>query len=268
MQKELEAITAKKESGEKLSKAEEEKLEKLTNDYNELTTKMIKAKETDDYNTTIAQRKANLKYLDDMTFKVKTSSVEANNMGGDKKDVLLNFGAMITGTFQYLDSALVARTFNIEFSVYVKMIMVEFDKLRETIVSTKNRDNFFQYLKYRAGASSFFKDFVLNLKEIDKEVERDTDQSLAARILNDMIRSSGFMTPKIIGDLNETRHYALVLDKGDVDILKRSENMDIQNKGNLNRLFEKLRILNLLVIDFLVFLFGFCLTFIALLLVL
>lgn len=176
-------------------------------------------------------------------------NLQTGKSGGLHNDDYLEFGTLIKVGMQYIDGTGVVRTAHIAFNVHVNMVIAEFDKIKEAIISTKDRDTFFQYLKWRAGHASFLKDFTLNLREIDKEVERDTDSSIQGRIMSDMVRNSGFLTPKILSDLNESRHYALALDKGDVDMLKRDSKFDIQARAGLNKVFEKLRILDLIIVN-------------------
>ena len=180
---------------------------------------------------------------------VADHNLQTGKSGGLHNDDYLEFGTLIKVGMQYIDGTGVVRTAHIAFNVHVNMVIAEFDKIKDAIISTKDRDTFFQYLKWRAGHASFLKDFTLNLREIDKEVERDTDSSIQGRIMSDMVRNSGFLTPKILSDLNESRHYALALDKGDVDMLKRDSKFDIQARAGLNKVFEKLRILDLIIVN-------------------
>jgi hypothetical protein len=180
---------------------------------------------------------------------IADQNLRVDKNGGLHNDDYLEFGSLIRIGMQYIDGTGVVRTAHISFNVHVNMIIAEFDKIKDAIISTKDRDTFFQYLKWRAGHASFLKDFTLNLREIDKEVERDTDTSIQGRIMSDMVRNSGFLTPKILSDLNESRHYALALDKGDVDILKRDHKFDIQARAGLNKVFDKLRILDLIIVN-------------------
>jgi hypothetical protein len=175
------------------------------------------------------------------------TGLSSTSFGGLNKSDYLEFPELVIAGFTVLDGDLRPHIIEISFNVNVKMMEIESQKIKDVIISTKERDTFFQYLKYRAGASHFFKDFILNLKEIEKEVERNTNQTLANRILTDMVRTSGLLAPKILGDLNETRHYSLILDKSDVDDLRRNSKIDIESRGPLLRIFEKLCILNLII---------------------
>lgn len=187
--------------------------------------------------------------LIDSTVNLKIEEVSDSYFGGDKSNnvAYLNFGGKISASFKLLDNNLTPVPITISFHMNVKMMRIEAHKISEVIKSTRERDNFYQYLKYRAGASHFFKDFILNLKEIEKEVERKTSANLAERLLNDMVRTSGLTMPKILGDISETRHFILVLDKSDVDDLRRVERIDVESRGPLEKLFNSLRILSLLI---------------------
>lgn len=189
------------------------------------------------------------KRIMDSTVNLRVEEVRDSYFGGDKSHnaQYLNFGGHISASFKVFNMQMTPVLINISFNMHVKMMRIESHKIAEVIKSTRERDNFFQYLKYRAGGSHFFKDFILNLKEIEKEVERKTNANLADRILNDMIRTSGLITPKILGDISETRHFILVLDKSDADNLRRMERIDIESRGPLEKLFSSLRILSLFI---------------------
>jgi hypothetical protein len=220
--------------------------------HTELETRNAELKQNIAKNTLkndIEQLKEKQRKIMDSTVNLRIDDTDEKYFGGNKSHnaVYLNFGGLIHASFKILDTNLSPVAINISFNLHVKMMRIEGHKIREVIKSTKERDNFFQYLKYRAGGSEFFKDFILNLKEIDKEVERKTSQKLPERILTDIVRTSGLLTPKILGDINETRHYTLILDKSDVDDLRRVERIDVESRGHLDRIFNNLRILDLII---------------------
>ena len=123
------------------------------------------------------------------------------------------------------------------------------EKLLPAIASIKERENFYNYLKWRAGTASFFKDFVLNLKEIDKDVARDTSSNLRDRLIKEMTKSSGLLAPKFWGNLAETRYFTLIVDKSDLEVLQRTYNLDLESKSSLQRVFNNLRLLSLIVVN-------------------
>jgi hypothetical protein len=176
-----------------------------------------------------------------------SSNQVGNTKNGENQS--LNFGRNFVAKFNLATADGKTAQITISFNFIVNMMDVESEKLVDTIASAKSRDNFFNYLGFRAGTNSFWKDFVFNLKEIDKEVARDTSQDLRDRILADMVKSSGLTTPKIWGDLAETRHYILVLDKSDVELLKKEHKFNIENPANLKRVFELMRILTLIIVN-------------------
>lgn len=161
----------------------------------------------------------------------------------------MEFGYTFAADFKALDLQGTPHSIRITFFFHVKMMDVGTEQLYDAITTSKTRDNFFNYLKWRAGGTSFFKGFLLNLKEIDKDVARNTSDDLRSRIVSDMIKSSGFTAPKFWADLAEVRHYILVIDKADVDNLKTQFNFDIERTGNLYKLFNALKILTLVVVN-------------------
>jgi len=137
----------------------------------------------------------------------------------------------------------------IQFKVDVSLMTVEAEKVIEAIGTSKDRSNLFNYMKMRAGASGFFKDFVLNLKEIDKEVARDTSDSLSDRLLASMMRRGGFLTPMAFSDIEEAKYFLLVLEQCDADTLKSQYGFDISKPGTLQLIFKRFNILSLVLVD-------------------
>ena len=139
--------------------------------------------------------------------------------------------------------------FRITFNTKVNMVPVESDKLLEIIGNTKSRSVMFNYLQYKAVAIPFMKGFLLNLKEIDKEVKRNVSDSLEDRILSSMSSTGGFITPKFFSSLAEARHYVICLEKSDVDTLKSEYGFDLKKPNALHILFDRYRILSLVIVD-------------------
>jgi hypothetical protein len=138
---------------------------------------------------------------------------------------------------------------NLLANIRTMLVDVEQTKLLPVIGDLKQRDNFYNYLRWRAGGASFARDFILNLDEIDKDVHRNTSMNLRDRILADMIKTSGVTAPRFWGKLAETRYFTLVLDKSDVQILREKYRIDIENQSGLNRVFNNLRLLSLVIVN-------------------
>jgi hypothetical protein len=137
----------------------------------------------------------------------------------------------------------------VTFTTKVNMVPVESDKLLDIIGNTKSRSMMFNYLQLKAGTISFMKGFLMNLKEIDKEVQRNVSDSLEDRILSSMSSTGGFITPKFFSTLAEARHYVICLEKSDVDTLKSQYNFDLKKPNALHLLFDRYSILSLVVVD-------------------
>lgn len=135
------------------------------------------------------------------------------------------------------------------FYIDLRSIQIDAGKIIEVLGETKNRDILFQYLKLRAGTSSLFKDFILNLKTIDKDVQRAVSDDISDRIMNDLTSRSGTLTPKLFAEVNESKYYTLILERSDVESLKTNHNFDLYRPANLKLVFEKYKILSLVVVD-------------------
>jgi hypothetical protein len=144
-----------------------------------------------------------------------------------------------------------ASAYLLSFNVNVRMLNVEAAKVIEAVGTTRDRSNFFNYLKFRASGSyaSFFKDFILNLKEIDKTVHRDMSANPADRMLNDMIRRGGTMVPEHFSDLFEAKHYFMIVEQSDADVLRTKHGFDLNKANALTLLFDKFNILSLVIVD-------------------
>jgi hypothetical protein len=158
--------------------------------------------------------------------------------------------ASVDAIYNHLNDQKRAGTaFNAVFKCFLKTIPVDSAKLSELLGDTKDRTALFSYLKARAGASSFWKDFVMNLAQIEKSVQRQTSSSPADRILEAMVRSSGYLSPTMFTAPYEIRQFVLVLERSDVDALRTKYNFDLRKAGALRVLFDNYSILSLCVVD-------------------
>ena len=179
---------------------------------------------------------------------VKTNS----NISTRSKDYVVSAGSVFSQTiyFKDKDGNFGNNSMELTFRVIVNLMVVPADKLITAIADTKDRSNYYNYVSARAGSSTFFKDFLLNLKQINKDAKRDTSKSLEDRVISSMLSAGGVTMPHLIADMIETKHYTLILDKGDLDTLEKSHNMTIFNNDNgIKMLFKNMKILTLVVVD-------------------
>ena len=169
---------------------------------------------------------------------------EARDSGAD-----VDAGSYIVMTMNIRQSTQDETLPNLTFNFKIGALPIESSKLVETIGTTKDRNILFNYFKMRAGNGSFWKDFVLNLKEIDKEVQRNTSDSLEDRLLASMMRKGGFLVPEYFSDVGEMRHYILYLERSDVDAMKSKYGFDIKKPNALRLMFERYSILSLVIVD-------------------
>lgn len=138
----------------------------------------------------------------------------------------------------------------VDFTATVKLLPVPTDKLIEVVGTTRDRSVLFNFLKMRAGASSFWKGFVANLREIEKSVDRKLSKDLGDRMIEDMVRGGGFTAPRLMNDLGEEiRQYVMVLEKSEADELKTRYGFDLRKPSALEQLFDGFLILSLVVVD-------------------
>lgn len=149
----------------------------------------------------------------------------------------------------YIDSRGVASTLVITLFIRVSVIPAESEQIVDVLASARNRDNFFNYLEHRAGNTSFFKGFVLNLREIKKQIKRDTSKDLAERLLGSLLSKGGFTRPKALADITEFRNFVLVISTDDADRLNREHGINLTKSSGLNTVFKNLNILSLMVVD-------------------
>jgi hypothetical protein len=137
----------------------------------------------------------------------------------------------------------------VSFGVRVSMMTVESHKLVENFGSVRDRSILFNYIKLRAGVLPFWKGFVANLNEIDKDIKRATSDDLSDRVLNDMNRKGGFLMPQKLSGLSEAKYFIVMLEQTDVDSLKSQYNFDIKKPAALQLLFKQYNILSLVIVD-------------------
>ena len=156
---------------------------------------------------------------------------------------------LIKAKAQYDQNKKAEMPVNFSFKTDVNMMRVEADKIIDIIGHTKDRSLLYNYIKLRAGKNEFWRDFVLNLKEIDKKVERDISSSQEDRLLNSMMRKGGVLSPQLFADISEAKYYILALDKTDVDMLLEKYEFDIRKTNALHALFDKYNILAFVISD-------------------
>jgi hypothetical protein len=134
------------------------------------------------------------------------------------------------------------------YSTTMNSIAVDSSKLIDLLVTTQNRDILFNYFKSVASTSgSIFKDFILNLDEIKKDVERRYSDNISDRILSDIVRGGGFLVPSLISNLREVKHFTLTITANEVDIIEKKYGMDLRSSAALNMLFDKYNLLSFVI---------------------
>lgn len=148
-------------------------------------------------------------------------------------------------------TSLAGRVEKLDVTVFIRtqIIAVESSKIIEAIGSTKGRSMFNSYLQMRASGNGFFKDFLLNLKEIEKQVNRDTSKNMTDRILGSLLTKGGFTRPKMLGEITEFKNYNLILSTDDVDRITREQGLNLSKASDLKKIFNGLNILSLLIVD-------------------
>lgn len=140
-------------------------------------------------------------------------------------------------------------TLKVSIAVHTRIIPVDTEVLLGAMSSAKNRGIFANYISMRAGASSFWKGFVLNLKEIQRQVSRDTSKNMTERIIGSLLSKTGFTRPKFIGEISELKNYVLVITADDSDRLTREFGTNLTKPGDLKKVFDNMNILTLIIID-------------------
>jgi hypothetical protein len=144
-----------------------------------------------------------------------------------------------------------AKINRLEMTVFIRtqIIAVEASKIIEAIGSAKGRSMFNSYLEWRAGSNGFFKGFLMNLKEVQKQVDRDTSKDMTDRILGSLLTKGGFTRPKMLGEITEFKNYNLVLSTDDADRLFREQGLNLSRAADLKKVFNGLNILALVIVD-------------------
>lgn len=133
--------------------------------------------------------------------------------------------------------------------VRVSIIPAEADQIVDVLASARNRNNFYNYLEHRAGNTKFFSGFVLNLREIRKQIKRDTSKDLTERLLGSLLTKGGFTRPKMLSDITEFKNFVLIISSDDADRLNREHGINLTKSSGLNTVFSNLNILSLMVVD-------------------
>lgn len=131
----------------------------------------------------------------------------------------------------------------------VKIMTVDSVKLTEALVSAKERNVFYSYIKWRANSNRFFKDFILNINEINKQVRRDTSKDLADRILGNLLSKSGFTRPKALAENTELKNFIVIITTEEVEKLKLDYRIDLTRGPGLKTIFNNMNILSLVIYD-------------------
>lgn len=187
----------------------------------------------------------------DLTKSSKTfssSKFEVNPEALDRQAISLP-GHFHTVQIKYTTVA--GKADKLEMTVFIRtqIIAVDASKIIEAIGSTKGRSMFNSYLEWRAGSNGFFKGFLLNLKEISRQVDRDTSKSMEDRILGSLLTKGGFTRPKMLGEITELKNYNLIISTDDADRLYRENGLNLSKAADLKKIFNGLNILSLVVID-------------------
>lgn len=154
-------------------------------------------------------------------------------------------------TVQIKYTTVAGKADKLEMTVFIRtqIIAVDASKIIEAMGSTKGRSMFNSYLEWRAGSNGFFKGFLLNLKEISRQVDRDTSKSMEDRILGSLLTKGGFTRPKMLGEITELKNYNLIISTDDADRLYRENGLNLSKAADLKKIFNGLNILSLVVVD-------------------
>ena len=187
--------------------------------------------------------------INTVTKNFHAAGITTNDLHVHERDALRVQGNYHTITITYADKQGVTRNIQITIFISVRIIPIESTKIIETIVSSRNRSNFYNYLRWRAGSTSFFKGFLVNLTEIEKQLKRDTSKDLAERMLGSLLTKSGFTQPKILERFTELKNFSLVITKDDADRLLTEHNMNVTKSSTLKQIFGNMNILSFVIVD-------------------
>ena len=187
--------------------------------------------------------------INTVTGNFHAAGITNNDLHVHERDALRVQGNYHTITITYADKQGVTRNIQITIFISVRIIPIESTKVIETIVSSRNRSNFYNYLRWRAGSTSFFKGFLLNLTEIEKQLKRDTSKDLAERMLGSLLTKSGFTQPKILERFTELKNFSLIISKDDADRLLTEHNMNVTKPSTLKQIFGNMNILSFVIVD-------------------
>jgi hypothetical protein len=185
----------------------------------------------------------NLKFNDKYNDK---SLNEASTTSASKDAAAAQLSGFISSLSNKTNSG--GRNTTLVYSTSMNSISVDSSKLIDLLVTTQNRDILFNYFKSVATKSgSIFKDFILNLDEIKKDVERRYSDNLSDRILSDIVRGNGFLVPSLISDLREMKHFTLTITANEVDIIEKKYEINLRSPAALNMIFDKYNLLSFVI---------------------
>lgn len=141
------------------------------------------------------------------------------------------------------------KNFSLTLAISVKIMTVESSKLVSALVSSKERNIFNSYIKWRATRKNFFKDFIVNMNEIKKQVKRDTSKDLSERILGNLLSKSSFTRPKILAEVTELKNFIVIITLDEVERLKLDHNINLSRGPGLRTVFTNMNILTLVIFD-------------------
>lgn len=141
------------------------------------------------------------------------------------------------------------KNFSLTLAISVKIMTVESSKLVSALVSSKERNIFNSYIKWRATRKNFFKDFIVNMNEIKKQVQRDTSKDLSERILGNLLSKSSFTRPKILAEVTELKNFIVIITLDEVERLKLDHNINLSRGPGLRTVFTNMNILTLVIFD-------------------
>lgn len=179
------------------------------------------------------------------------STFASLDVGSDNrgKDSFMSPGSLFNFKITGKDDQKRIVEFYLSIFVRANLITVESDKLVSALAESRERDNFYQYIKLRAGNASFLKDFVLNLNTIKNDVKRSMSSDLDDRIISELSRKTGTYLPKLFGDFKEFKNFVVVIDTNDSDRLSRDYGLPPTKASALKSLFQNMNMMTLCIVD-------------------
>ena len=137
----------------------------------------------------------------------------------------------------------------VKITVVTNIMEVPQDILLSGMASAKNRGMFVDYIKGTAPKGKFFKDFIMSLGELQRQVKRDTSKNIHERLIGSLLSKRGLTKPIFISDATETKTFTLIIDKEDADMLASEYNINLTRGSDLRKIFDNMNVLMLVVID-------------------